>query len=282
MKGRGTAGGAVSIVNAIATGRGAALGTNLKTEAYLETAHETGYSLTINGESHDPALVKAVVETFAKKLDIEIIGARVETFSDIPMAVGLKSSSSAAVAIAKAFLNAVGATMDSEKFLKLVADASVLSGTSITGALDDAAACMLGGAVVTDNFGRKILRHEKIKEKLAAVILVPPGKTYTSQFRKELLTPVNHVIETAFKLALNGQYWTAMTVNGLAVSAAIGLSAQPAVEALRAGALGAGVSGTGPAVSAIVGMEKVDEVAEAFASFEGRVIKCLVNGGDGG
>lgn len=280
MKGFGKAWGAVSIVNAISIGRGAALGISLETSAVLETLDKPVFELTINGAAAEPVLVKAVVETFSQRTGVEVAGARVETVSNIPVAVGLKSSSSAAVAIAKAFIDAVGKTMEPETLLKNVADASVASGTSITGAMDDAAACLLGGAVVTDNVGRKILRRQKISDNLSAVIYIPPGKTYTSQFRKELLTPVKPVVEAAFNLALNGRYWTAMTVNGLAHSAALGLPVQPAVEALRAGALGAGLSGTGPAVAAVTAEENVDKVAEAFRAFEGRVISCAVREGD--
>ncbi|MCX8200540.1 MAG: shikimate kinase [Candidatus Caldarchaeum sp.] len=281
MKGRGKAGGAVSIVNAISIGRGAALGIGLETTATLQIIDEPVYTLTINGEHAEPVLAKAVVETFSRQTGVEALGARVETVSNIPVAVGLKSSSSAAVAIAKAFLDAVGKTMPTEELLKNVADASVASGTSITGAMDDAAACMLGGAVVTDNIKRKILRRQKIAEKLEAIVYVPHGRTYTSQFRKELLTPVKFVVETAFNLALNGQYWTAMTINGLAHSAALGLPTQPTIKALEAGALAAGLSGTGPAVAAIAHEEKADKVAEAFQIYEGKVIRCSVNRGDG-
>ncbi|MEM0440489.1 MAG: shikimate kinase [Candidatus Caldarchaeum sp.] len=279
MKGRGEAGGAVSIVNAISIGRGASLGIQLKTTAEIELIDDPVYTLSINGEPGDPTLVKAVVEVFSRILDIKVSGARVATFSNIPMAVGLKSSSSAAVAIAKAFLNATGQTMYTEEFLKLVAEASILSRTSITGAMDDAAACLLGGIAVTDNLKRLIISHRTVEQELMTVILVPPGQIYTGSFRPELLAPVKQMVETAFGLALMGDYWTAMTINGMAHSAALGLPVQPAVEALRSGALAAGLSGTGPAIAAVATEESVDKVAEAFARFEGKVITCRVNKG---
>lgn len=279
MKGRGRAGGAVSIVNAISTGFGAALGINLQTEAELETINEPQIKLSINGEDADPSLAKAVIKVFSQALGVEIYGAEIRTHSNIPVAVGLKSSSSAAVAIANAFLDAVGKKMSAEELLRNVAEASVLSGTSVTGALDDAAACLLGGIVATDNYGRKILKHVLVEERLFAVIYVPPGKTYTSSFRKELLTPIRNIAATAFNLVLEGKYWEAMTINGLAHSAALGHSTQPAIDALRAGAYAAGLSGTGPAVAAIVSEERVEEVADAFSAYEGEIIKASVNRG---
>jgi shikimate kinase len=279
LKGCGNAYGAVSIVNAISTGRGAALGVMLKTEAEVELADHGETSLTINGVRSDPELAVEVVKVFAEYLGLEFMGCRVTTSSEIPMAVGLKSSSSAAVAIARAYLDAVGKTLPAETILNLVAEASIRSHTSITGALDDAAACMLGGVVVTDNLARKILLHEKLGEILAAAIYVPPGKTYTREFRKELLTPVRELVEEAHRLALNRQYWKAMTLNGLLHSAALGLPTAPAIEALRAGALAAGLSGTGPAVAAICHDDVLERVVEAFGRFEGRVLTCSVNRG---
>ncbi|BAJ50756.1 shikimate kinase [Candidatus Caldarchaeum subterraneum] len=279
MKGRGRAGGAVSIVNAISTGFGAALGIDLQTEAELETTDEPHIKLSINGEDADPSLAKAVIKVFSLALDVNVNGAVIRTYSNIPVAVGLKSSSSAAVAIANAFLDALGEKMSADEMLRNVAEASILSGTSITGALDDAAACMLGGIVATDNHGRKILKHVLIEEKLYAVIYVPPGKTYTASFRKELLTPIRNIAAAAFTLALEGKHWEAMTINGLAHSAALGLPIEPAVNALRAGACAAGLSGTGPAVAAIVAEEWVDNVADVFSAYEGKIVKTSVNRG---
>jgi len=279
LRGVGRAYGAVSIVNAISTGYGAALGIKLRTEAVVELVPEEGFSLTINGEPGDPSLAVEVVKTIAKHFGLEVSGCRVSTTSNIPMAVGLKSSSSAAVAIASAFVNAFQERLEAEVLLSLVAEASVRSGTSITGAMDDAAACMLGGIVATDNLKRRILMREKAAGELMTVIHVPPGKIFTRDFPRRRLDPVKELVATAFSMVLRGEYWKAMTLNGLLHSAALGLPTDPALEALRAGALAAGLSGTGPAVAAVCTEEHVDLVEESFQRFEGKVIKCPVNTG---
>lgn len=279
MRGVGRAYGAVSIVNAISTGYGAALGIKLRTEAVVELVPEEGFSLTINGEPGDPSLAVEVVKTIANHFDLEVSGCRVSTTSNIPMAVGLKSSSSAAVAIASAFVNAFQERLEAEVLLSLVAEASVRSGTSITGAMDDAAACMLGGIVATDNLKRRILMREKAAGELMTVIHVPPGKIFTRDFPRRRLDPVKELVATAFSMVLRGEYWKAMTLNGLLHSAALGLPTDPALEALRAGALAAGLSGTGPAVAAVCTEEHVDLVEKSFQRFEGKVIKCPVNTG---
>ncbi|MEM4343168.1 MAG: shikimate kinase [Candidatus Caldarchaeum sp.] len=279
MRGVGRAYGAVSIVNAISTGYGAALGIKLRTEAVVELVPEEGFSLTINGEPGDPSLAVEVVKTIANHFDLEVSGCRVSTTSNIPMAVGLKSSSSAAVAIASAFVNAFQERLEAEVLLSLVAEASVRSGTSITGAMDDAAACMLGGIVATDNLKRRILMREKAAGELMTVIHVPPGKIFTRDFPRRRLDPVKELVATAFSMVLRGEYWKAMTLNGLLHSAALGLPTDPALEALRAGALAAGLSGTGPAVAAVCTEEYVDLVEKSFQRFEGKVIKCPVNTG---
>ncbi len=49
------------------------------------------------------------------------------------------------------------------------------------------------------------------------------------------------------------------------------------MDALIAGALAAGLSGTGPAVTAIVSDEKKDLVKDAWQAYEGDIIEARVN-----
>lgn len=281
MRGRGHAYGAVSIVNAISTGRGAALGIDLVTKAEVKLDHSSlGVRLLNRGRG--PSLAREVVKAVTTALGMEEVGAEVRTESNIPEAVGLKSSSSAAVAIALATLDALGTDMQDTQLLRLVAEASLSSGTSITGALDDASACMLGGFTVTDNTGMKLLKREEAGENLRVAVLIPPRKTYTSEFRREDLNPISELVSEAFNLALKGEYWKAMTLNGLLHAAALSIDTKPIIEALRRGALAAGVSGTGPAVAAVTTADRVDDVRDVLAEYDGYVITSSVNNRRGG
>ena len=46
-------------------------------------------------------------------------------------------------------------------------------------------------------------------------------------------------VKIAYKEALNGNIWAALTLNGLVYSAALGYDSSPAVDALTAGAIAA-------------------------------------------
>ena len=275
MRGYGKAYGAVSIVNAISIGKGAALGINLFTEAEVKINSEGRVKLA--NSKRDPSLAVEVIRTISTRLEIRKVGAEITTSSNIPEAVGLKSSSSAAVAISLAFLDALGINLTDEEILKLVAEASRRSGVSITGAIDDAAACMLGGAVVTDNREDKILRHEKISEDLSTLLLIPDKRIYTKDFNRRLLEPIRELVEVAFSLAIQGDYWRALTINGILHALALSLDTKPIIELLNKGALAAGVSGTGPAICAVVNRDYVEEIAKGIASFSGRIMIVNIN-----
>ena len=85
------------------------------------------------------------------------------------------------------------------------------------------------------------------------------------------------VVRIAYREALSGNYWAALTMNGLIYSLALGYDLSPAVEALTAGAYASGLSGTGPAVTAIVSEEKVDSVKEAWQKLEGEILETRIN-----
>jgi len=277
MRGYGKAHGAVSVVNAISIGRGCALGVDLSTEAEVELTSNGGFWLHTPAAEMDSSLAAEVFRTMKRRLGLGDMGCIVRTQSNIPVAVGLKSSSSAAVAIALALLDACGQEIPVEEVLRLVADASLRSGTSVTGAMDDAAACALGGIVLTDNLGFKLLRREKAPETHRVVILVPPGQTFKKGFNAALLQPIRNLVEEAFKLAEQGEHWKAMTINGLLHAAALSLPSDPILAALRSGAVAAGISGTGPAAAAVTTAEKVGDVVETLKGFRGQILVCQVN-----
>jgi len=85
------------------------------------------------------------------------------------------------------------------------------------------------------------------------------------------------VVKIAYNQALNGNYWAALTLNGLIYSSALGYDSSPAIDALKAGAIAAGLSGTGPAVSAIVPEEKIELVKEVWCTREGEILEAKIN-----
>jgi shikimate kinase len=89
--------------------------------------------------------------------------------------------------------------------------------------------------------------------------------------------PIKRISELAYKEANNGHLWDALTLNGLALSSILGEDPRPALSAIESGALGAGLSGKGPSVAAIVDENSLNAVRQAFAKFDGRVIEANLN-----
>jgi shikimate kinase len=272
--------GAATIVNAIALGKGAAFGVDLWTKAEVKLTDEPN---VIKGEiTSDPAestvLIDRTVSLVFKHFSVEKrFGAKVKTWSNIPAARGLKSSSVAANAVALATITALGKTLDDMTVVELGVDAAFDAKVTVTGAFDDACASYFGGAVVTDNLKRKLLKRAALPDDLTVLFHVPSKKAYTADSDVNRLRTVKTLIEIAYNEALKGNFWAALSLNGLIYSSALGYDASVALDALAAGALAAGLCGKGPAVTAVVSSDKTDSVKTALQRYEGEVLQAHLN-----
>ena len=252
MRGRALVHGAATIVNGIATGKGAAFGIDLWTEARVELTQDAGVveGKILSDPEESTILIEKCMEVLFDRFGIRELGAEVTTDSNIPIARGLKSSSVAANAIILAALSALGKGLSDFEVLDLAVDAAIKSGTTITGAFDDASASFFGNIVVADNLQRKILKTFEVED-LPVVIVVPEGKSYTSKSNVKRMKLIAKQALTAHEKALLGNYWEAMILNSLAYSAALGYPSEATIDALEAGAIAAGLSGKGPAIVAV-------------------------------
>jgi len=280
LTGRAVAYGAITVINAISCGLGAALGVELRTEAYVELTDTPG---RIEGKIlSDPEESTILIEKAVSKV-LEYFGlqdeygAYVETRSNIPIARGLKSSSVAANAIVLAVLDALGEKIDDMAILNLGVDAAIDAGVTITGAFDDASASYFGGLTITDNRRREILKHIRDIKQYPVLIHVPEGKIYTSRSNVRRMRIIADEVRALHRMALRGDYWQSMTLNGIIYSEILGFDAGMAIDALENGALAAGLSGTGPSIAAIVPEEKIDDVRETWSKREGRLIETRIN-----
>lgn len=273
LKGCASALGAGTIINAIATWKGGAFGIDLKTRAEV-TLNKGG---DIRGEIEgggDTRLIEACVRLVLEEFDLKY-GGKVRTISEIPMASGLKSSSAAANATILATLSAIGESLEPLEAVRLGVRAALGAGVTVTGAFDDACASYLGGIVITDNKEMKLLKREERESEV--VILAPEEKVFsanTNVKRSRLLAPW---IDLAYDLALKGEYEKAMTLNGFLYCSALGFSIEPLMCALEIGTLGVSLSGTGPAYAALLDGEKANELATAWSTLGGRVIRTKIN-----
>jgi shikimate kinase len=272
--------GAATIVNAIALGKGAAFGVDLWTKAEVKLTDEPS---VIKGEiTSDPAestaLITKTVSRVFKHFNVEKrFGAKVKTWSNIPAARGLKSSSAAANAVTLAAVAALGKTLDASKVVMLGVDAAFDAKVTLTGAFDDACASYLGGAVVTDNLKRKLIKRVALPDDLAVLFHVPSRKVYTVDSDVNRLRTVKSLVEVAYNEAVKGNFWVALSLNGVIYSTALGYDASVALDALAAGALAAGLCGKGPAVTAVLSKDKIDSVKTALQRHKGEILQANLN-----
>lgn len=163
------------------------------------------------------------------------------------------------------------------EIVRLCVEAAFDAKVTVTGAYDDACASYFGGAVITDNFRREILSKLPLPQDLTVFFYVPPQKAYTINCNVARLQTMKSLVEVAFKQAMEGKIWEALTLNGLIYSSALNLNTTIAIDALAAGAVAAGLCGKGPAVSAVVPNDRVDEVKAALQAYKGEILTAHVN-----
>ncbi len=256
------------------------MGVDLWTKAVVElTPDADGIVGRILSDPHeDPKLITACVRLVLERCHLaDKFGAVVETDSNIPIARGLKSSSAASNAIVLATLRALGKKVSDMDVVKMGVEASRRAGVTKTGAFDDACASYFGHVYVTDNLRNRVLKRFRLNADLAVLFQLGDSKKYTADVDMASLRPISAVIDTVHREACSGRYWRAMTLNGLAFAAMLGFDCERIVEALRNGAIAAGLSGKGPTVAAVVPPSKLDEVREAWKRFDGEVIVAGIN-----
>jgi shikimate kinase len=266
--------GAVSIVNAISTGRGATLGIDSTVEATVEAVEGNGIQIESDNHSMSSRLVNRVVEKTIPKRELSQNKIIISLKSQIPTGYGLKSSSAISSAISLACHRLFRKKYTDRHVLLAGVDASIETKVSITGAFDDACACYYGGFVVTDNYKRKIVRMERAPAGLEAVVFVPNIRKRGNVKHLRTLGPV---FERAWKLASEGQYWNAMVLNGIAGSTILNSDPKIISRAIEAGAIGASVSGNGPAIAAVARSDAVSRIKKVFADLDGRVFTANIN-----
>ena len=277
VKRRGVASacGSATVVNAIATGKGAAFGVELRVRASCELTDRPGEIIgrVADDPLESPRLIEICVQKVLKHFKLEgTHGAQVQTRSQVPIAVGLSSSSAAANATVLATFAALGRKPKPKLVLDLGIDAAFEAGVTITGAFDDAAASFFGFGAVTDNIKRRVLRRFRLDPKLTVLIYVPPMKFHTSRINMARIKPLQKGVEFAHDQAIRGNVFGALTLNGLLYSGALGYDLTIALDALAAGALAAGLTGTGPAVVAIAKSSSAEDIKRAWRERPGRII----------
>ena len=263
--------GAISIVNAVATGFGSAMGISLNVKVEIISKKGSGLIFQKGGGS---LMIKKIIYDVLQSKYLNNNQLLININSEIPSGMGLKSSSAVSNAVALACNSLTNKKISDESVLNSAVDASLYAKTTITGAYDDSTACYYGGFVTTDNYKRKILKRENSPTDISAVIFLPNNKKRGDVTRLKLLSDI--YLE-AFQLAHSGQYWKAMTLNGVLTSSLLSNSYTITRMCLENGALAASISGNGPAVAAVVRESEVHRIKSVLSNLDGRVIISRTN-----
>ena len=275
--------GSATIINAISTGCGSAFGIELYVDAEVEL--KSGSKIKCSSDQEvDTTLMEICAKNVLEKYNVTT-GVEIHTKSNLPVASGLSSSSAVSNAVTLALNNAVvdeygmnilKSRLDEKEILNLAVDSSLEAGVTITGAFDDASASYYGGISVTNNFKREIIRREKWNGQ-NILIYMPDKKSPTAEAdvaRMKLLAPW---VKLAFHEVLKGNIHHALTLNGLLYCSALRFNPDIALDALEAGAVAAGLSGTGPSFVALTDDKNLSKVEDVWNSYPGRVILTKVD-----
>ncbi len=246
--GRATAWGAVSILNATATGIGCSLAVAMPT-----TATWTHPASTAVGPA--PTALVSAVQAQLESDPAWAAEAAPQIDCPFPPSRGLKTSASVAAALLQAGHRLLGHPLPEAALERAAVDACVAAGVTLTGAFDDQVAVVRGGAHVTFNPRLDVLASPHV-EPWHVAVWVPEAAIAKADVARIDASPIARQARMAQALADAGDLPGAMTENGriftrLYGSHGLPVDRRPADVALAHGALGAGLSGTGPAVAAL-------------------------------
>ena len=265
---------AISIVNAIATGKGSTLGISKNIDVIIETSEGHGITTETNGKLFRSRLINKVIEKIVPKKELQKTKLKILLDSEVPTGYGLKSSSAISSAVALGCAKLFKPSMNDFDILRAGVDASIETKISLTGAYDDACACYYGGFNTTDNYKRKIINSEKCLDDISAVIFLPRARK-RGNIRK--LRTQSDVFEQAWNLAKKSDYWNAMILNGFATSVLLNSDPKIISKLVEKGALGASVSGNGPSIAAVAKNNNLTDIKKIFSTLEGTTTVSKIN-----
>ena len=266
--------GAVSLVNAIATGSGAAVGIDTFVKTTLEVKAGTGIYITSDNKTISSRLINKVIQNSVPKKQLEKTRLELDFQSNIPTGYGLKSSSAISTAVSMACSKAFQRKFTDKKILKIGVESSIQTKVSLTGAYDDACACYYGGFNVTNNYKRNLVLRRPAPNNLQAIIFLPKSRKRGNLKKLKNFKPA---FEKAWELAKNGDYWNASILNGIATSSILNSNPELIFKLIEKGAIGATISGNGPSIMAITKKGHNSNIKKELSSLEGNIIISNIN-----
>ncbi|MDN5358101.1 MAG: shikimate kinase [Candidatus Methanomethylophilaceae archaeon] len=240
--------GAVSVINAMPGGVGATIGTKLTTRSDFVPGGDGRVVNIVNDPKESTILAELCVSAAYNAAGAEEPDSwHLSTFSEMPPSKGLKSSSSACNSVIYAVFGELGFVTDPLTVIKIGVECARRAKVTRTGSFDDACGCHYGGFVMTDNYTDSIIFLEDIP-KYDVVLHIPDLKIRKEAIDLGPLKKAALAQREAIALAKTDPM-AAMTLNGRIIAEASGLDNSIAEMSLKAGALGAGISGSGPSTA---------------------------------
>jgi shikimate kinase len=251
--------GAITVINAIPCGIGATVGIDLLTSSEFVVSGTERSVRIANDPGEDTNMARICVKNTFLHFGIEEPeGWSLTVDSQIPVSRGLKSSSSACNSIVSSVTEWIskehGKRFEGRdgtiEMIRLGVRCAREANVTVTGSFDDACGCHLGGLVITDNGKDEIMMRADVDVK-DVILLVPEMKIRKPSLDKDRFYTFASVSSEIAELAKK-DWCSALTKNGALVAKALGIDDTMSGKAVSMGALAAGMSGTGPAISIVV------------------------------
>ena len=250
--GQGEGHGGVSLLHALGAGYGCSIGVNLSTKVRLRDDKPSKEVEDPNGVLD--AVVAVWVEAGLEKPADELFW---QARSTVPMGVGLKSSAAIAVAAIRSLMDATKIELSNADIVDLASRAQLDAGVSLTGSVDDSwAAVEPGWKIVNPNLpaAEGVLLEGIFVEPEDWKILIIPRDERELLPNPDRFSQMAPQFEKAIAAMEQGSLLVALTENGRASANALGdaQGRRLANDLLVWGARAAGISGSGPAIAAVI------------------------------
>ncbi len=257
LTGIGTSHGCISVINGIVNGTGAVLGIALETVAEYTEGGDS-QNVIIEGCQTDDSLARICVREAMLQMRLQPCGYTLRIRSEIPPSRGLKSSSSVCNAVIKAVFDEHKYNIPVLDTIRIGVRCAVEAGVTVTGSFDDACGCEMGGFIMTSNYENRILERKSVLP-LPVILCIP------DHIKRKVPRSAYEARADDIKVAIGlckCNICAAMTMNGRIIAQVTGESGDLVELAMANGALGAGVSGTGPAVAIVCDEYNVERIAK--------------------
>ena len=266
--GSGEAFGAISILHAVGTGKGCSIPIKLPIKVNIHDVEMINHD-----DKHD--ILPTISSIWQEKGYPVPAVLGWEVISEIPIGQGLKSSSALSCAAIRALDQASWTGLSDYEIVDLAVEVQRRSGCTISGSMDDTWAALTSGWKAVDSTKPSedsILFQGDVQPGLS-VLLGLRGQRNNQVIAQEF-SKNEQIFERALASLINGSILDSLSSNGMAVAASMG-----DFDALRicnlmiaSGALGAGLSGSGPAIAVICYVSDREDIKGRLSGLCDRVI----------